>query len=64
MKRIVFDRGLCDGNGLCAQEAPDVFMLDENDELRLLREEVEDNATEAIERAVAVCPKAALRIGT
>ena len=60
--RIVVDRGLCDGNGLCAREAPRHFVLDEKDELHLVQEEVAAGALEAVERAIRSCPKAALRL--
>jgi ferredoxin len=60
--RIVVDRGLCDGNGLCAREAPRHFVLDENDELHLLQDEVASGERDAVERAIRSCPKAALRM--
>jgi ferredoxin len=60
--RIIADRSLCDGNGVCAGQAPEYFMLGEHDELRLLKEEVDEADLAAVERAIASCPKAALRV--
>jgi ferredoxin len=60
--RILVDRSLCDGNGVCAGQAPGYFMLDANDELQLLKEEVDEADLSAVERAIASCPKAALRV--
>lgn len=62
VKRIVVDRSLCDGNGLCVAEAPEYFALDDNDELRLLRESCDDEDVPQVQRAVGACPKAALRL--
>lgn len=60
--RIAVDRSLCDGNGLCAREAPMLLRLDDQDELHILREIVEDAHLDAARRAVGICPKAALRL--
>lgn len=60
--RIDVDRSLCDGNGLCAERAPSHFQLDENDELRLLRSDVDQTSVVAVESAVQACPKSALQL--
>ena len=60
--RIVVNRSLCDGNGLCAREAPDLFLVDEQDELHVLKESFGAELLEAAQRAVKACPKAALSI--
>jgi len=59
--RIVLDPILCDGNGLCAEEAPDHFAFDANDELQI-KETYDESEALAVERAVRACPKAALRL--
>lgn len=61
-RRIIVDRSLCDGNGVCAGQAPDYFMLDANDELQLMKEAVDEADIAVVQRAVAGCPKAALRL--
>ena len=60
--RIVVNRSLCDGNGLCAREAPKLFSVDEHDALHVLKENLDEKDREPAERAVKACPKAALRI--
>jgi ferredoxin len=60
--RIVVDRSLCDGNGLCAQEAPQLLALDADDGLHILKDDFTEAERVSAERAVSVCPKAALRI--
>ena len=61
-QRILVDRSLCDGNGICAQEAPSHFALDASDALIVLLDLVEEADVPAIRRAVGGCPKAALRL--
>jgi len=62
--RIDVDHALCDGNGLCAERAPSHFELDENDELRVLRADVDDASIAAVRSAVHACPKSALQLRT
>lgn len=40
MVKMVVDWALCDGNGVCSVEAPEVFELNDNDELVVLREDI------------------------
>ena len=60
--RIVIDRSLCDGNGLCAIEAPALLALDGDEAPYLLREALDAADARAAEKAVSACPKAALRL--
>jgi ferredoxin len=54
------DRDLCEANALCTGIAPDVFDLDDEDELVVLRPEPDEALREPVEQAVASCPKQAL----
>jgi len=60
--RIVVNWSLCDGNGLCVREAPELLFIDDHDQLHVLQESFRTDSLEAVERAVKVCPKAALSI--
>lgn len=60
--KVIVNRSLCDGNGVCANEAPEVFELDENDQLKVLREEVDETLLRKVEAAVRLCPKRALSL--
>jgi ferredoxin len=60
--RILINRSLCDGNGLCAKEAPSLLSLDENDSPHLLRESFAEEHLALAGRAVKACPKAALSL--
>ena len=60
--RIVVDRTLCDGNGNCAAAAPELFRLEQDDTLKVLRDMVDESQRAKAEAAVRVCPKAALKL--
>jgi len=60
--KLTVDWDLCDGNGLCALESPEVFDIDQDDNLILLQEEVPDRLLPSVERAVVGCPKRALSL--
>ena len=60
--KIKVDWSLCDGNGLCAIEAPDLLELDEDDQLILLKETFGEEYRERAVKAAQVCPKCALSI--
>jgi ferredoxin len=57
------DRDLCEANGVCTGIAPDVFDLDDEDELVILQPEPPEEMRDRIEQAVASCPKTALSLG-
>jgi ferredoxin len=60
--KVVVNWPLCDGNGVCAVEAPEVFELDDDDQLILLKEEFDEALRPKVEAAVRICPKHALSI--
>lgn len=59
MVEVDFD--LCEANGVCVGLAPDVFELDDDDQLIVTgAAELPENKA-AIDDAIAGCPRAALR---
>lgn len=60
--RVEVDRDACEANGVCAGLVPEVFHLDDADELHILAEQVPQRLAEPVRGAVASCPKAALRL--
>ncbi len=60
--RIVVDRLKCESNGLCVASVPDVFEIDDADELVVLNEEPSEDRRTALELAVRMCPKQALSL--
>ena len=53
---------LCESNAICCRACPDVFSIDENDELVLATETPSEELREKVERAARGCPKGALTI--
>lgn len=53
----------CEGNGLCAVQAPEVFDLDDNDQLTVLDSQPDATLHDAVEAAARACPKQAISLG-
>ncbi len=62
--RATVDQDRCEGNMICEGQAPAVFMVDENDLAEVLVKEITDDQREAVDRAVRLCPKQAIRLST
>jgi len=60
--KIVVNRDLCEANARCVAVCPEVFHVDEQDELHLKTEKVEAELRSKIEAAVRVCPRQALAL--
>ena len=60
--KVTVDRDLCEANGVCAGLAPEVFDLDDEDQLHILLPEVPARLADVARRAVGSCPKTALRL--
>ncbi len=59
--RIKLDPDLCQGHGICCEEAPNVFSLDRDPPVRVLQEEPPEELREQVKIAVRYCPTGALR---
>jgi ferredoxin len=61
--RVVVDELRCDAHGQCVDACPEVFALDDDDDVvRVLVEEPDESLRPKLERAVQICPKAAITI--
>ncbi|MGC5032730.1 ferredoxin [Micromonospora sp. DT229] len=60
--RVVVDYNLCDGNGLCATVAPELFEVDEDDQLHVLDERPGAELWALADQAAQACPKTAISI--
>jgi ferredoxin len=60
--KLVVEWSLCDGNGVCTMEAPELLQLNEQDELVVLSDTFGPEMEAKVQAAVRVCPKQALRI--
>ncbi len=56
------DRDLCQGHGVCENEAPGVFEVSKAAELTVLQERPPEAERKAVEAAVKYCPTHALTI--
>jgi ferredoxin len=53
---------LCEGNAVCAGLVPEVFFVDDSDQLTILAGEVPAELAGQVREAVRCCPKMALRL--
>jgi ferredoxin len=58
--RVVVDRGLCRGHGVCMEEAPSVFEVSRAGKLTLLLEQPPPELRAKVEAAIKYCPTEAL----
>jgi ferredoxin len=59
--KIIPDWDRCESNGVCASIAPEVFSLDDDDNLQI-DEGAAPAVIEKVRQAVAGCPRAALSL--
>ena len=60
--RIVVDYDLCESNAVCVRAAPDLFVIDDKDKMRLLAEQPSSEQLERAQAAVRRCPRRALTL--
>ena len=61
-KKIEVDWGLCESNGVCMGIIPEVFQLEDDDTLTVLKDEVTPENEEQVLDAVRQCPRQAISI--
>jgi ferredoxin len=62
MKKVQVDFGLCESNGVCMGIIPEVFHLDDDDYLHVLKDEVTPENEHDVRKAVRQCPRQAISI--
>jgi ferredoxin len=60
--KIIVDYDLCEANAVCMAEAPEVFKVDDDDNLHVLQENPPVKLRAKVEAAVRLCPKQALKL--
>jgi ferredoxin len=60
--RIVVDRDLCDGHGMCEAMAHEYFELDDDDQLAVLVDSPPESDRAKVHAAVQSCPALALSL--
>lgn len=61
--KVRVDELRCDAHGVCVDACPEVFALDDDDDVvRVLQEKPDESLRASLERAARLCPKAAITI--
>ena len=60
--RVIVDPDVCESNGVCEGLAPEVFRLNDDDELDILEEHPDESLRAKVQDAVRSCPKQALSL--
>ena len=60
--RVVVDFDVCESNAICMRTAPEVFLVDDNDDLQILQENPPEELRAKVEQAVRSCPKQAITL--
>ena len=60
--KIVVDYDLCEANARCMEVAPDIFKVDEEDNLHILIESPSEDRRKDVEEAVRLCPRQAITV--
>jgi ferredoxin len=60
--QVSVDPDLCEAHGVCTRIAPDVFELDDEDELQILVPSPPEDRWEQMREAAARCPKQAIKL--
>jgi ferredoxin len=60
--RVRVDYDLCESNAVCAGLVPQVFEVDDDDNMNILMEQIPANLEAQVRHAVQSCPKAALSL--
>lgn len=60
--KIIVDYDLCEANARCMQVCPEIFEVDDEDNLILHQETFDEKLRAKVEEAVRVCPRQAISI--
>ena len=60
--KVLVDLDLCESNAICMQVCPEVFRINDRDELELLDENPPEALREKLEEAVQRCPRQVITI--
>ena len=60
--KVEADWDACEANAVCAGLVPQVFEVDDEDNLNILVDVIPENLVDGVRHAVRSCPKAALRL--
>ena len=60
--KVIVDHSLCEGHARCMDTVPEVFEVRDDDRSYVLIGEVPESLRGKVDRAVQVCPRAAIRL--
>ena len=60
--KVVVDFDLCEANAKCMVACPEIFYLDDEDNLHLKQETFDEALKTKVEEAVRLCPRQAISI--
>jgi ferredoxin len=60
--KIKVDYDLCEANAICMKVAPELFQVDDNDELNVLNEAPGEELRAKLQECVRRCPRQAIAI--
>jgi len=60
--KLLVDYDLCEANARCMEAAPEVFKVDDSDNLHVLMEEPPEHLRRKVEEAIRLCPRQALSL--
>lgn len=60
--KVRVNHDVCEGHGKCANTAPEVFELRDDDLSHVKLDVVPESLREAVERAVRLCPRQAITV--
>jgi ferredoxin len=60
--KVEVDFDLCEANALCMEVCPEVFRVDEDDNLHVLDEHPGEELRAKLRQAEAICPRQAIKI--
>ena len=60
--KIIVDFELCESNAICVDVAPEIFHINEEDELEVLLEAPEERLSSKVEESVRLCPRQAISV--
>lgn len=60
--KVAVDTIMCEANAVCMDLVPEIFFVDDQDQLTILVSEVPPELADRVREAVRACPKMALQL--
>ena len=60
--RVIVDPGLCEGNAVCSNVAPEVFVVGDDDLAQVKLDPIDESRRAEVDLAVRRCPRQALKL--